>query len=124
MPKLELVPSDDLTEVAITIDGTTIRANALQLDTLIEGFAAARAQLRPAVSNDAPLGQRVQAIADPRYWTNIDPDTGMSLVMFRHPGLGWLSFMLPPDERDRLAQFFTEQAKATANTATPGPAVH
>jgi len=117
--------SADMSEVTMNLDGVRLKANALQLDAIIEGLVAARAQLLPAIPNDPPLGQRVAAIADPRYWTNIDLASGMTLLMFRHSGLGWMSFTLPPAERDRLAQYLTEQADAPAvPVATPtGPAV-
>lgn len=113
MPKFDITPSDDKTEITIAIDGTVAAtANALQLDALIHGLVAARAQLLPRVPNDPPLGEQVPVQRDPRYWTNLDAATGCTLLMLRHDGLGWLGFTLPPAERDRLAGYFTEQAKA------------
>lgn len=125
MPKFDITPSDDKAEVSISIDGSKVAtANALQLDILIQGLTAARGELLPQVPNDPPLGERVQAVVDPRYWTNRDPETGMSLVMFRHPGLGWVSFILPAQERDRLTQYLTDQATTLPAKTEPGTAVH
>lgn len=121
MPKIEIEPSDDLTEVAIRIDGTSLSANALQLDAIIEGLIVARAQLRPQHPTQPPLGQRVDAIVDPHYWTNRDPESGMSLLMLRHPGLGWLSFMLPAAERKRLAHLLIEQSQVPTSDAPAEP---
>jgi len=128
MPKIEIKPSDDKTEVTVNLDGVAIKANALQLDAIIEGLAAARAQLNPPVPNDAPLGQHVGYVPDPRYWTTLDQNTGATWLMLRHPGLGWVNFTLTPAERDRLTQYFTSQAKATSpvsGTATDdGSSIH
>lgn len=125
MPKFEIKPSDDLTEVAIQIDGIPLQANALQLDALIEGLVAARAQLRPHVPAQPPAGP-VQAILDPHYWTKREPDSGMCLLMLRHPGMGWCSFMLPAVERDRLAQYLVNQAQeqGAPTPAAPASSVH
>ncbi len=121
MPKFDIKPSDDATEVAIAIDGAPITtANALQLDTLIRSLVLARAQLQPAAPKEPPLGEKVAYQGDPRYWTNVDPVTGQTLLLLRHDGLGWLAFMFPPAERDRLAGYLIDQAKAAA--AAPGPA--
>lgn len=126
MPKLELLPNVEKTEVDITIDGVSIKANATQLEAIIEGFAAARAQLLPAVPNDAPIGQQVNASFDPRYWTNLDPATGGTLLILRHAGLGWLPFMLPPGEREHLVKVLTEQGKVVSVSAAapPTPGLH
>jgi len=124
MPKFDIKPSDDLTEVAIQIDGIPVKANALQLDALIEGLIAARAQLKPFIPTEPPAGQ-VQAIIDPNYWTKFDAENGMSLLMLRHPGMGWCSFLLPPAERDRLAQYLVKQAEQGGPApAAPASSVH
>ena len=118
MPKIEIKPNADFTEVAIDIDGVPFAsANASQLDSIIEGLVVARSQMKPQHPTQPPIGQRVSTVDDPHYWTNHDPERGMTLLMFRHPGLGWLSFMLPPAERDRLAQYLVELSKLDPQTA-------
>lgn len=126
MTKFEIVPSQDKTEVSITIDGVEVKANALQLDSIIQAMAMARAQLRPAIPNEPPLGEPRPAISDPRYWTNFVSDTGDSHLMLQHPGLGWLSFVFPPNERDRLVGYLTEHSKQepTPGAAPDSPVIH
>lgn len=72
-----------------------------------------------------PRGE-VLAQLDPVYWTNPDKATGGQLLMLRHEGLGWLSYILPPAERDRLAGYLAKaQEMNPSSESTPtGSGLH
>jgi hypothetical protein len=126
MTKFEITPSPDSTEITVKIGEESEQMNTLRLDAFIQELARIRAQLAPPVPNDPPMGQPVQAIADPRYWTELEATTGGALLMFRHPGFGWVPLLLPPSERDRLTDYFGKQAEGQASGATipPGSGLH
>lgn len=115
MPNFHIDVSDDKTESTLEIDGQRFRFNTLQLDALMKAIASARAEMLPAIPTQAPLGQSGEAILDPFYWTQLDPNTGNSLMLIRHPALGWLAFMLPAHERERITGYFSEQTEAVKN---------
>jgi len=103
MKKFEIIPTPDNTEVTFKVGEAVEQMNTLRLDAFMQELARVRAQLAPAVPNDAPLGQPVEAVADPRYWTELEATTGGTLLMFRHPGLG-LGTILTPARRTRPAR--------------------
>lgn len=125
MPRLTITPNDDGTEVTLRLDGTGT-TNAQELEGVIEALLLARSRMAPAVPIDPPIGQDVAAIYDPRYWTNHDAATGNTLLIFQHPGFGWLPFLLPPGERDRLASILRQQAEMypTVPSAAAGGNIH
>jgi len=92
-----------------------------ELDELIAKAALRRATLSPPHSTDVP--KQAEVIVDPQWFTClVDPGT---LLQIRHPGLGWLSFVIPPNERAQLLGLLLNQAllKPTAASAGPPPSV-
>lgn len=94
---LNIAPNADYTAVTLrlSIDGneTATTFSPEQLDAIIQGLAAVRARLSLAVSAthlDAPIRPTVdmQAVIPAE---RVD---GKRVILFRHPGLGWLSFEL------------------------------
>ncbi len=101
---------------------------AAELDELMTKAAERRASLDPPHSYQAPV--EADAIIDPAWYTGlIEPGT---LFQVRHPGFGWLSFVIPPNERAQLLCAFLNQALFTpqsnvANAPAPvagGSTVH
>jgi hypothetical protein len=100
--------------------------SADELDILITQAAAQRATLEPAHPAQAP--EQVEAVVNPA-WFTFSIEHG-SVMRFRHPGLGWVSFLLPPPERAQLLCLLLNQALvgisnagATAS-ASGGGSVH
>lgn len=79
------------------------------IDALMQLLAQIREQMTPPIAEHPPRSQEVQALHDPRYWTQLHPFSGGTLMVFRHPSLGWLPFLLPSAERRRIAEFFAAQ---------------
>ena len=68
---------------------------AEHIDALMHALAEIREEMSPAV--------------DPRYRTALHEFSGGTLLAFRHPSLGWLPFLLPSAQRQRIAASFQEQ---------------
>ena len=80
-----------------------------------------RASLSPPHSTDAP--KKAEAIVNPQWFTClVDPGT---LLQIRHPGMGWLSFVIPANERAQLLGILLNQAlfRPTGPAASPPPSV-
>lgn len=102
---------------AIDITGLS----AAELDDLIAKAGARRATLQPAPPMEAP--KQAEAIVNPQWFTClVEPGT---LWQVRHPGFGWLSFVIPPNERAQLLGILLNQAlfKPVATATKPPPSV-
>jgi len=101
------------------IDVTQLSAS--ELDDLIAKAAARRATLQPAHPPEAP--KQAEAIVNPHWFTClVEPGT---LLQLRHPGVGWVSFVLGPNERAHLLGILLNQAlfKAVDTSAKPPPSL-
>ena len=80
-----------------------------------------RAALEPAQPAQPP--EKAEAIVHPAWHTAPIPN-GVLLIL-RHPGLGWLAFVLPHEHRVHLTSLWLHQSllfKPTEATAAPAPA--
>lgn len=69
-----------------------------ELDALIVAAAAERAKREPVVAMEHP--KTFEAILDPRWAVTLaHPNT---ILQVRHPGFGWVAFVVPPNERAHL----------------------
>lgn len=102
------------------IDVTQLSAS--ELDELIAEAAARRATLQPPPPMQAP--KQAEAIVNPHWFTClVEPGT---LLQLRHPGLGWLSFVIGPNERAHLLGILLNQAlfrPAADTSAKPPPSL-
>ena len=82
---------------------------AEDFDNLIEGLARMRAEMTPPVVPTLDLGSRIDAQIDPS-WRIPDScsEEGRVLVL-RHPGLGWLGFLIPWEKADMMAEWLTRR---------------
>jgi len=94
-----------------------IVVDAARLDELILTLAAARAQMSnpvPAEPLSGPL-KKEAVVVDPAWRTNMPPHTSLDglLLRLRHPGLGWLTFLLPHHECVSLSEWLLKNANRT-----------
>jgi hypothetical protein len=85
---------------------------AEHLDALLNVLAQIREEMKPAVAEEPPQLQGVQALHAPRYRTELHQFSGGSIVSFRHPSLGWLPFLLPSLERRNIVTFLEQQEQS------------
>jgi len=85
---------------------------AEHLDALMQILAQIREEMSPPVAEDPPQLQEEQALHDPRYRTALHEFSGGTLLSLRHPSLGWLPFLLPSQQRVRIAESFQQQEAA------------
>ena len=85
---------------------------AEHIDALLQILGQIREEMSPAVAEDPPQLQEAQALHDPRYRTVLHEFSGGTLLSLRHPSLGWLPFLLPSQQRVRIAQSFQQQEAA------------
>jgi hypothetical protein len=88
--------------------------SAAELDELIARAAARRATLEPAQSAQPP--EKAEAVVHPAWHTSPLPN-GV-LFMLRHPGLGWLGFVLPHEHRVHLTSLWLHQSLLFKPTET------
>jgi hypothetical protein len=101
------------------IDLTKLSAG--ELDELLVRGAKHRASLQPGPPNDHP--KPTDVVVNPGWYTALI-DSG-TLLQVRHPGFGWLSFLIPANERAHLLSLLLRQAlfvpeQGAANASPPG----
>lgn len=111
-PKVSL--SQDQTSVSIEwqADVQNVNLGAAELDLLIAKLARLRAEIEPTHRAHFIPGQRVAAIPKPHWYTEPDILSGDTLIHLRHPGFGWLSFLIPASDAVRMADYIQAQVEA------------
>lgn len=93
--------------LAIVAGGEELAVSLLEaadLEELIEGLAMARARLIDQVPLALDNNIRVVGVPNPAHRVlRGPPDTGCILAV-RHPGYGWLHYMLPPAAATKLSR--------------------
>jgi hypothetical protein len=90
-----------------------ITVDAVQLDEIIKHLGIVRASLEPQVSMEIPSGTQLPAALDPiwRARWQFHPGVQGCLLVFRHTGHGWISFLLPTHEANKLGEWLISAAK-------------
>ena len=86
------------------IDLSNLSAEAL--DKLIVDAGEKRAAMHPALPRESPR-DNVRAFENPAWYCAMT-ETG-TLLQILHPGYGWLSFHLPPQDRVQLMSTLLNQ---------------
>lgn len=99
--KLDLAMALDRTQVRLAIVAAEdnrplahVNLSTTQIDVLLTKLAVARAGMPPAVPA-APPARMLRSIQDPAWLVKPHPETRGGVLDVRHPGYGWLSFLLP-----------------------------
>ncbi len=88
---------------------------APELDRLIALLGAARAELAERVPAELEPGARVPATFAPAWQVSETGTPGTHAVMLRHPGFGWLGFVLLGHEARALAESLDTRCSLGAN---------
>lgn len=115
MPKMSLVPllSEDKQFAAIELHQEGEPLGHIELDAAtLEGFihklGEVRAQMVEEVTPSLDPGSRVNAVPDPAWRIPNDPAEDTRLLALRHPGLGWVSFLLPIEKSKEIGRWLQE----------------
>jgi hypothetical protein len=95
---VEISLSEDMTLLTIHFGGEadpTVSMPTDQVDRMIKNLSAWRSQMIPQHPTTFALGQTVQAQVDPTWVTEPEKSGASSRFHVRHPGFGWLSFLIP-----------------------------
>lgn len=104
----------------LTIENENLTVNAAQIDEIIAGLAGLRARMAPVVAMDPAFNGHVNVTLDPRYWVSHDALHNATLLRLRHPGHGWLAYLVPTNETARMRDLLDQQvAVQEAANSTP-----
>jgi hypothetical protein len=74
---------------------------------LIRELSDLREALAPQVSTTIPAGQRHLVTPEPLWEISAEAREDGKVLLIRHPGLGWLGFIIPHKDCERLAEKLT-----------------
>jgi hypothetical protein len=92
-----------------------------ELDALLQAVSLERAKREPQVTMEQP--QTMEAALDPKWFVSLSgPNTFLQL---RHPGYGWVGYLIAPASRAALASFLLQHAlmPSVGPAVAPAPAV-
>lgn len=110
--------SDDRKMISIdfpTDPPCRVTLEAAQVDDLLHNLGLLRASMTDQHPAEFALGQKTMAVPDPRWATEPDLLNGDSLIHLRHPGFGWLHFLIPRTDAAKLAGYLQAQVEQPAN---------
>ncbi|MEM5373241.1 hypothetical protein V4C53_45860 [Paraburkholderia azotifigens] len=101
---------------------SAVRANAKQLSKLIETLGRVRLNMLPEIDTAPPdLNQKLESVAFPPWQISLETMTDGILLHLRHPGFGWLAFVINGDDlislRDTISDAIAEIQDQPARSA-------
>lgn len=95
-----------------TEEATIVFDSATDLDRLIQMISVLRAQMDPAIS-EIPRDVEISMNTAPPVWAALATrKNGKRPLLIRHPGLGWLGFLLDDESAAALAASLTSRPAA------------
>lgn len=76
------------------------------LDALLAAITLERAKREPQVPMEQP--KTMEAAIDPRWYLSMANSN--TFLQLRHPGHGWVGYLIPPASRAQLLSFLLQQA--------------
>jgi hypothetical protein len=81
--------------------------NPAQLEAMIQELSDLREALAPQVPASIAGGQRMFVTPEPIWDVSGEIRDDGKVLLLRHPGIGWLGFIIPHDDCRRLAKKLT-----------------
>lgn len=94
----------------LTVGSETARLNARGVAAVILELAKVRQDMLPSVADALHEGDRIPVLHSPQWACATELMHGSSRVYVRHPGLGWLAFLLQASEAEKLGETLVSQA--------------
>jgi hypothetical protein len=101
----------------VDADSTSLFLSAADVERLIVELAKFRREMTPEVPRKIPDGQHEGGIADPIFSLQLFVD--QKFLALRHPGIGWLTFLLPEAEAQKLGRGLVQRLPQTPGQPTP-----
>ena len=116
---------DDLKTVTVTFPTNPPVAlvfDASGVDNLLLHLGDFRASMTPKFQSAFAVGQKVSVVPDPAWTTEPDLMQGHSLLHLGDPRYGWLHYLLPPHEAEKLGRLLQMQAASLPQSPPPNKA--
>jgi hypothetical protein len=87
--------------------------DAAELENLIHNLATVRAQMLETVPPDLDVGSRLSVVEHPAWKVPAKGtvQTGKAVLALRHPGMGWLGFLLEADRLSKISAALSSSVK-------------
>lgn len=109
--KFSLSLDADQQWATLTVGGEAVRLNAQGISTIILELAKVRQDMLPPVPDALHEGDRIPVLHSPQWACATEMMHGSSRVYVRHPGMGWLAFLLQASEAEKLGETLLVQAQ-------------
>ena len=90
------------------------------VEKILENLGKLRSLMQPAIPSDQAVGQKVAAVSNPRWVTEPDIMRGDSLLHIRDPRYGWLHYLLPRGEAQKLGATLQAQTDVPRTGTSSG----
>jgi len=114
---------DDLETVTLTLPTNppaTLRLKLADIEDMLAHLGDFRELMKPPVPATYAMGQVFDAVPNPAWVSEPELMQGNSALHIRDPRYGWLHYMLPREEAQRLASFLQKQVDAPHPAAETG----
>lgn len=81
--------------------------NPAKVEEIIQELSDLREELAPQVAASIPAGKRMFCTPEPIWDVSGENRADGKALLIRHPGLGWIGFLIPHDDCKRLAKKLT-----------------
>jgi hypothetical protein len=121
--RFEIHGNEDSTFTIVT-DGPSTTGTVEDLDALISALAQLRSMHPKPVSIDPPwlnptsTHVSVESVDNPRFWVHRTAMQDGAMLSLRHPGHGWLSFVIPEHELKSMTDLLQRQLDAPQSSGT------
>jgi hypothetical protein len=109
--KISLSLDADRQWATLTVGDEAMRLNAHGVATIILELSKVRQDMQPSVADALHEGDRIPVLHSPQWACATEMMHGSSRVYVRHPGLGWLAFLLHASEAEKLGETLLSQAQ-------------
>lgn len=108
---IELVNVYGKNGLRISVESGSLILEAPTVDALIEDLGRLRSEMRPCVDSEVDRKKQFLVEMDPTWHVQSNALLDGSVLMLRHPGLGWTCFAIPRASLERLVETLQAQLK-------------
>jgi hypothetical protein len=105
---------DDYQHVTLSLPDQDIKLvfDVPAVDEVLQNLGDFRGNMKPEIPKTYAMGQKVKAINDPAWVTELELMQGNTLLHLCDPRYGWLHYSIPREEARKLAQYLQNQVDA------------